>query len=180
MIVGIVGNKEYIGTRTSRDIEAEKKEEALLEKSLQMFDFSVPLPDKTKNIVRVFYNNCNGLEVNRMLEDLVQRERDKFTHNYLKDIENPTKLDRLLRQMKVWDTDIVLLAETCVDWSMVVPRRAIKKITSGYNRTACWTGSSSKISVGNYLKPGGTGMLAMGSCNGRILDRGTDPGGMGR
>lgn len=34
--------------------------------------------------------------------------------------------------------------------------------------------------MGNFLKPGGTGMMAMGNCNGRILEKGSDPWQMGR
>ena len=53
-------------------------------------------------------------------------------------------------------------------------------MTKAYDQTACWVGASSKIKGTNCYKPGGTATLAMGACNGRIADKGTDPWGMGR
>ena len=163
-----------------REWDKSVAEDSLLKQSLALFDFSVPLQEKQKNVLRLFYNNCNGIEINNMVEDVIRRQRDKIQHNYLLEMENPTKLDGIIRQMLSWEVDIAALAETCVDWDQIVPRRTIQQITKGYDKTACWTGATSSINVGNYLKPGGTATLAMGKCNGRILDKGVDPWKMGR
>ena len=82
--------------------------------------------------------------------------------------------------MKLWEVDLVALAEICVAWEDNVPRRVIQQITSTYDVNACWVGSSSKVSVGSFCKPGGTGTLLMGQHTGRILDKGSDPWNMGR
>ena len=151
-----------------------------LSHSLAIFDFSAPLVEKTKDTLRLFYNNCNGVEINQVIESLLQQERDKKKFNYLQDIEIPTKLDGLLRQMKAWSVDIVSLSEFCVAWEDHVPRRAVQRLTQKYEANGCWTVSSSNIKVGSYYKPGGTGTLAMDNCNGKIKERGSDPWGMGR
>lgn len=50
---------------------SEGTDDALTE-SFKVFDFTVPLPDKTSNTLQVFYNNCNGLEINQLIADVLQ------------------------------------------------------------------------------------------------------------
>ncbi len=151
-----------------------------LKKSLEIFECSAPLPQKQQGTVRLFYNNCNSLEINNLIGDVLQRKRDKQKQQYLKEIENPTKVDRLLRQMKLWEVDVVNLSETCLAWQNIVARRVIRQVTTSYDPTACWIGSSSKINSENYFKPGGTATVVMEGNTGRILDKGTDHWKMGR
>ena len=151
-----------------------------LKKSLEIFECSVPLPQKQQGTVRLFYNNCNSLEINNLISDVLQRKRDKQKQQYLQEIENPTKVDRLLRQMKLWEVDVVNLSETCVAWENIVARRVIRQVTTTYDTTACWIGSSSQIKGENCFKPGGTATVVMEENTGRILDKGTDPWKMGR
>ena len=54
------------------------------------------------------------------------------------------------------------------------------QITKQYDTNACWTAASSRVPVGSFCKPGGTGLLVMGNNTGRLVDRGTDPWKMGR
>ena len=82
--------------------------------------------------------------------------------------------------MKVWDVDLVLLAEVCVAWEDKTPRRVIRQITQNYMNNGCWTVASSKVNVKSYIKPGGTGVLSWGRSNGTIIDRGVDKWQMGR
>lgn len=56
------------------------------------------------------------MEINNTIGVQLQQKRDKIKYNYLRDTEAPTKVDSLVRQMKVWDVDVVNLAEMCVDW----------------------------------------------------------------
>ena len=166
-----------------RSIEMENSEnftEGTLLQSLALFDFSIPLVEKTKGTLRLFYNNCNGLEINNLIEDVIGRKRDKQVNQYIGEIENPTKLDRLLRQAMAWEVDMVMLAETCTDWNKMAARRAVRHVTQTYDPRGCWVGSTSQVDVGNHLKPGGAGTYATGRCNGRILDKGNDPWMMGR
>ena len=154
--------------------------EQQLNKCLEIFDFKEPLPDKRKGIARLFYNNCNGLAINNTIGVYLKQKKDKITYNYLVDVEAPTKVDSLLRQMKVWDVDIVQLSETNVAWENKVPRRVIQKITQRYDMTGSWTVASSNIDMSGYVKPGGAGILTLGTWTGHILDRGVDPHKMGR
>ena len=151
-----------------------------LNQSLEIFDFSIPLPKKNKGSWRIFYNNINGIEINSTVGTYIKQQRDKQTYNYIKDIDAPTKLDGMLRQQKLWDVDIAAIAEICTAWEEVVPRRVVQQITKRYEKNACWTVSSSQLRLGTSCKPGGTGILSMGCANGRIQDRGTDPWNMGR
>ncbi len=151
-----------------------------LHQSLSLFEFTIPLPNKSTDTLRLFYNNCNGIEINHTIEVFLKQKRDKKQYNYLKDADAPTKLDSILRQMKLWQVDLVCLAELCVAWEDQIPRRVVQQITSQYDTTGCWSVASSKPNVGSFCKPGGTGILAQGNSNGRIIDRGSDPWAMGR
>ena len=132
-----------------------------LQKSLEIFDFASPLPVKQNGSFRLFYNNCNSLEINNSIGDVIKRKRDKTVNQYIQEIENPTKLDRLIRQMKIWGVDVVNLAETCVAWENIVARRVTRQVTSTYDHNACWIGSSSEIKGDNCFKPGGTATVVM-------------------
>ena len=171
---------EALQQRTALNTEEGTSLEEELDRGLALFDFPTELPEKQSKIMRIFYNNCNGLEINKAITTVIQGKTDKKTHGYIKDIEAPTKIDGLIRQMKAWNVDIVNLSETCVAWEDSSPRRTIQQITKKYDTTGCWTVSSSSISVGNFLKPGGTGILTMNEFPGKMIERGTDPWKMGR
>ena len=170
--------KTYRSTSENQRINSDNTIE--LEECLKIFDFSRPLPPKGDETLRVFYNNCNGIEINNTMQVYLKQKKDKAKHNYLLDVESPTKLDSLIRQMKVWDVDLVNLAELCTAWEKQAPRYIVQQITKNYDRTGCWTAASSKVDTGGFLKPGGAGILALGQSNGKIIDRGVDPWKMGR
>ena len=160
--------------------ENPREMERLLEQSLELFDFSIPLPTKNNKNLRVYYNNCNGLEINNLVSDHIKQKKDKATNQYIADIEVPSKLDNIIQQMRAWNVDVVSLAEVCTDWNKQIPRRIIQQVTKKYHQTGSWTVSTSNIDMDNFWKPGGTGMLSMGVSNGRVKDRGVDPWKMGR
>ncbi len=82
--------------------------------------------------------------------------------------------------MKVWEVDVVNLVEMCVAWENYVTRRVVQEITKKIRyKASCWTVAASNIDLSCFLKPGGTGTLAMGQCNGMIMERGVDPWSMG-
>ena len=82
-------------------LKISQQTEESLQQCLTLFDFSIPLREKNKGEWRLFYNNCNGLEVNAMISTYIKQKKDKWKYNYLIDNEAPTKLDSLLRQMKI-------------------------------------------------------------------------------
>lgn len=149
--------------------------QTFLQNSIEIFDFSIPLPIKEARHLRIFYNNCNGVEINNTMGIYLKQQKDKYKYNYIEDVEAPTKVDGIIRQMKLWKVDLVCLSEMSVAWEESAPRRVIQSITKQYDKSGCWTVSSSEVKVGGFVKPGGTGMLMMGSGTGRIVDRGTDP-----
>ena len=130
---------QYVSEQTSSDIEED------LQQSLLLFDFQTELPEKRANTLRIFYNNCNGMEINKTIATVIQAQKDKHKYNYIKDIEAPTKVDSIIRQMKVWNVDIAGLAETGVAWEDKSPRHTIQQITKKYDKTGCWTMSSSLV-----------------------------------
>ena len=103
------------------------------------------------------------------------QKRQKNKHKYLKDIDVPTKLDSLIQVTKELDTDIICLVELNTAWEEKTPHRIIQQISKKYDDTCCWTVSTSSIPIGNYLKPGGTGILTTNEFPGKITERGTDP-----
>ncbi len=173
------GSRGLGGETTSQMIRM-NGEEDYLQRSLELFQFSHPLPEKQTGTLRVFYNNCNGVAINNTIGMFLRQKREKGIHGYIQDVETPTKLDAMLRQMKNWDVDVVSLAELCVAWEDKIPRQVISQITRQYDHNACWTAASSKVPVGSFCKPGGTGIMVMGKTTGRLIDRGVDPWKMGR
>ena len=146
-----------------------------LDKCLKLFEFSVPLPVKGANTMQLYYNNCNGIEINKAITTFIKTRKDKVKYNYIRDIEAPTKIDNVIQQMKVWSVGISCLSKLGVAWEEISPSQLIQKISKVYDPTSCWTVASSDLSVGNFLKPGGTGIYVMNEYPGRIKERGTDP-----
>ena len=81
--------------------EMDRNEAERLHKSLEIFDFSRPLPSKQPGIWRVYYNNCNGIEINTTVDAYIRNKREKKKYNYIMDMNTPTKLDGILRQLKL-------------------------------------------------------------------------------
>ena len=130
---------------------SDEEQEKNWERSLEIFDFSKPLPPKEQGILRIFYNNCNGIEINNTIGEYLKQKRDKVKYNYIQDVEAPTKLDSLIRQMKVWEVDMVNQTELCIGWEKQVPRYIVQQITKNYDKTGCWTVATSKVDTGVTL-----------------------------
>ena len=81
------------GSDITQTIGNEIEEE--LQKSLELFDFTIPLQDKTKGSLRLLYNNCNSLEINLLLNDLLKRKRKKKQNRYIQEIENPNQIGQV-------------------------------------------------------------------------------------
>ena len=81
--------------------------EMYLDDELKIFDFShYPLPTKDTKIMRCFYNNVNGLEINAAIEAKVNNTKSRSKNAFLNDIETHTKLEALLKQMYDWNIDM--------------------------------------------------------------------------
>ena len=152
-----------------------------LDEELMLFDFShYPLPGKEKNIIRIFYNNINGLEINSAVEAVANNAKQKKSHEFVKDLEHFTKVEAFLKQMQDWNTDISILAEPCVEWRDIVPRTIIQETSKKYDRYSNWIVATSECFSSSYFKPGGSAIYSTGSVTGRMIEKGTDPWGYGR
>ena len=155
-------------------------DEKTLQEKLSLFDFHTPLPKKRDSICRLFYNNCNGISINNTINTHLQQKKQKTKLKYIKDIEVPTKLHKLIRQMQEWEVDVTCLAEFNTAWEDRIPRKIVRDITKRYDKSGCWTVSTSAISVRNFVKPGGTAVLTMNEFSSKLVSRGTDPWKLGR
>ena len=146
-----------------------------------LFEFSTgPLPNKRKEVCRLFYNNINGMEINMAIAQSVRQCKQLQTENITKPTEQYTKVDAFFKQMKTWDVSIFALAEHCVEWEDAVPRLVLKDIGKKYQQKGMWNVATSKVNVGNYLKPGGTLLHSNEEMAIRTVQKGTDPWGQGR
>ena len=152
-----------------------------LDNELKIFDFShYPVPAKTAGVVRIFYNNINGLEINAAINARVTNYREKKKHKIIKDKETYTKIESLIKQMYKWEVNITARAEPCIEWREIIPRTIITDIGKKYDQKGHWTVATSKSSVGGLVKPGGALIYNDGVLSGRMLEHGTDPWGYGR
>ena len=151
-----------------------------LQDKLALFDFHTPLPEKRDNTFRLFYNNCNGIAIINTINTHLQQRKQTEKINYIKDVDVPTKLHSLLRQMNAWEVDVTYLAEFNTAWEDKTPRKIIKEISRKYDQTGCWTVSTSSISVRYFVKLGGTATITMNDYSGKLVGRGTDPWKLGR
>ena len=156
-------------------------ENLAIDNELAVFDFShYPLPQKSEDIIRIFYNNINGLEINSAIAAVVNNKKQKQKHVYMKDIESYTKVESFIKQMTAWEVDISMVSEPCVEWRDVIPRKVITDIAKKYDKVGQWTVSTSKCYSGSFVKPGGSLIYTKGNMVGRIQEKGTDPWGYGR
>ena len=152
-----------------------------IDEELRIFDFSHhPVPNKRKNIIRCFYNNVNGLEINAAVESIVNGAKQKEKHKILKEIETHTKLESCIKQMQAWNVDICTLSEPCIEWRDTIPRKIVQEISRKYDQYSSWTVASSKCYSSSFVKPGGALVYCNSTVTGRIIERGTDPWDYGR
>ena len=72
-------------------------ESVQLDTYLQLFEFQTSLPKKNKTrTIRLFYNNCNSLEINNAIGEYFYAKRQKKAQKYIQNIESLTKIDKLI------------------------------------------------------------------------------------
>ena len=125
--------------------------------------------------LRVFYNNCNSLEINELIRSKMKLKKAKNGKKILGNVRQNTKAERLLDTLESWQVDIACLAETCVAWEFTTTRNIFRALMRQYDRSGCWAFSSSKTASSSFFKPGGTAISINGNWSGRVTDRGWDP-----
>ena len=149
-------------------------EDALSDTSL--FEFSSgSLPVKHRHVCRIFYNNINGLEIKDAIHKAVKLRNIKQKSQITGDIEQHTKVETFMQQMRRWDVSVTMLAEHCTDWNDGVPRLVLQEVGRKYNPRGMWTVATSRCTVGNYIKPGGALVYSTEDMAIRTADKGTDP-----
>ena len=66
-----------IRTSNKQDVNGLLSEEIMYQESLALFDFQHPLQPKEKGIWRIFYNNCNGIEINSAMTAYIIQKKEK-------------------------------------------------------------------------------------------------------
>ena len=151
------------------------------DKELEVFDFSnYPLPKKTQKVLRIFYNNVNGLEINSAIATVLNNKKEKQKNEFIRDLEYYTKLEAFIKQMNAWQVDISALAEPCIEWRDSIPRKVVQDVGKKYDKSGTWTVATSECYSGSYVKPGGALIYSATSVAGKIIERGTDPWKYGR
>lgn len=143
-------------------------DDAELDSELSVFDFShYPLPRKEGKKLRIFYNNINGLEINATIQTVINNKKTKHKQEFIKDLEQYTKIEAFLKQMHNWEVDISVLAEPCIEWRDTIPRRVVQDIGKKYDGTGNWTVATSSCYSGSFCKPGGSLIYSSGNVVGK-------------
>ena len=135
---------------------------------------------KTDKVLRVFYNNCNSLEINSMIDRQMKQKAKKQLKKHLGDRKTQSKFEMILSQLQKWEVNVTCLSETSVAWEYRTPKKVIHQIAKSFDKKACISTSSSTCKSGSYYKPGGTLTMMDGNWSGYIVDKGSDPYNMGR
>ena len=60
----------------------------------------------TGKIIRLFYNNCNGIEINLLVKSQIQNKVNKINDKYLGEEQSTAKFDAIMATMKDWGVNI--------------------------------------------------------------------------
>ena len=132
-------------------------------------------------IIRIYANNCNGIEINRLIKCNITQNFEKKKDKYLGEVRLQSKLDAIMATMCDWGVNIGCLAGTDTAWEhRAAKKAATKTVCSRLGRCASVTGASSTFKSSSNVKPGGCGIFVDGAWSSRISKRGQDEEGMGR
>ena len=71
---------------------------------------------KKGKYVRIFFNNCNGLQVNKLITSKMIQKKTKKDKKFLGRTTSDSKAEKMIDQMCSWKIDLVCLSETNVAW----------------------------------------------------------------
>ena len=135
---------------------------------------------KTKNTLRLYYNNCNGLAPTKLIKEKMKQRKIKEQRKFLGQVVGDSKVEKMLSTLNNWSVDIVCLSETNVAWEQPVARQIYNLVKKPFSKDSCWVTSSSQTKSASLVKPGGTAILIDANCTGNIAERGQDWTKMGR
>ena len=131
-------------------------------------------------VLRVYYNNCNGLEVNKLALSKMKAYRRKVEKKYIGDIVLDTKAEQMLHQLYEWNANVICLSETCVAWEKQAARHLFQNTLRLFDKDSTWNTTSSTTTCSSLYKPGGVGTIIDGKWSGRIKEKSQDWTNMGR
>ena len=139
-----------------------------------------PLRNNTGKIIRLYYNNCNGIEINLLVKSQINNKIRK-NDSYLGEEQSSSKFDAIAEIIKDWEVNICCLAGTDTAWEHRSTKDAVKRVLKRrIDRCSTLISSSSSAKSVSNVKPGGTGMIMDGKWASRIIEKGEDPENMGR
>ena len=138
------------------------------------------LAKKNKTTLRIYYNNCNSLAINDLINTKRRQKEEKKKRRFLGESKEDSKFEQMMEQLMKWEINIGCLSETCTDWSIPITKTVIKTVSSKFDQNGTWTTSTSNMKTGSLYKPGGTGTFINGEISGKIVERGEDATNMGR
>ena len=142
--------------------------------------FGTTPPYRNEQTLRLFYNNCNGLEGTKTINSLMKLKARKRQEEHLGNLTTDSKLDVILHKVLEWQTNIICLAETGVPWETHTTKRAFHSIVKSHDPRMSMSTSSSSTPVISHYKPGGTVTMVDGTWSSTLVDRGQDSHEMGR
>ena len=78
-------------------------------------------------ILKVYYNNCNGLQPGELLKEKIKQKIGKKRKGYLSESIQYTKVRGISGAMKMMDVNVMCLSETTTAWENTGVRQAIVK-----------------------------------------------------
>ena len=77
------------------------------------------LKENNGSIIRLFYNNCNGIEINRLINQKVQEHFERKEKKYLGENSVYSKFEGIVATMKEWEVNICCLSSTDAAWEKI-------------------------------------------------------------
>ena len=87
-----------------------------------------PLRNNTGKIIRLYYNNCNGIEINLLVKSQTNKKIRKKNDSYLGEEQSSSKFDAIAATMKDWEVNICCLAGTDTAWEHRSTKDAVKRV----------------------------------------------------
>ena len=130
--------------------------------------------------LRIYYNNCNGVEIHKLALSKMRLNKVKRTKRFSGEMLLDTKAEQMMYQLFEWNANIICLGETNVAWEKKPARILLQNITRTFDKEASWITTSSHTACRTLYKPGGVGMIIDGKWSGRTTERGRDWRSLGR
>ena len=119
-----VGTREYPdGTNYVKNTKYSNKKTSKMEKDDVYKFYGDQLQENNGKKLRIYYNNCNGLEINQLIAKKMQQKKDRKAKKYIGCVKDATKAEKMLGKLSEWDVNTACIAETCVAWEQPASKK---------------------------------------------------------